>query len=89
MSPEPAPQDKLPLPTIEEIIYSVEFMQTRGAQQQLDYLVRKAKITDANVLLGNQITMGQRVNPAWHLARLGRLTASNFGSFLHAKRVTP
>ena len=50
MSPEPSPQAKLPVPTIEEIIYSDEFMQTRGAQQQLDCLVRKAKITEANVL---------------------------------------
>ena len=33
--------------------------------------------------------MGQRDNPAWHLARRGRLTASNFGSALQAKRVTP
>ncbi|XP_067018182.1 uncharacterized protein [Acropora muricata] len=89
MSPEPSPQAKLPVPTIEEIIYSDEFVQTRGAQQQLDCLVRKAKITEANVLLISQITVGQRDNPAWHLARRGRLTASNFGSVLHAKRVTP
>ncbi|XP_044182630.1 uncharacterized protein LOC122963280 [Acropora millepora] len=89
MSPEPSPQGKLPVPTIEEIIYSDEFVQTRGAQQQLDCLVRKAKITEANVLLISQITVGQRDNPAWHLARRGRLTASNFGSVLHAKRVTP
>ena len=89
MSPEPSPQAKLPVLTIEEIIYSDEFIQTRGAQQQLDCLVRKAKITEANVLLISQITVGQRDNPAWHLARRGRLTASNFGSVLHAKRVTP
>lgn len=89
MSPEPAPQAKLPVPTIEEIIYSEEFIQTRGAQQQLDCLVRKAKITEGDVLLVSQITVGQRDNPAWHLARRGRLTASNFGSVLRAKRVTP
>lgn len=89
MSPEPAPQAKLPVPTIEEIIYSEEFIQTRGAQQQLDCLVRKAKLTEADILLVSQITVGQQNNPAWHLARRGRLTASNFGSVLHAKRVTP
>ena len=76
--PIAAPQAKLPVPTIEEIIYSEEFIQTRGAQQQLDCLVRKAKITEADVLLVSQITVGQRDNPAWH-----------FGSVLHAKRVTP
>lgn len=70
------------------IIYSEEFIQTRGAQQQLDCLVQKAK-SDTNDLLVSQITMGQWDDPAWHLARRGHLTANNFGSLLHAKRVTP
>ena len=34
------------------------------------------------------LTTGQRNNPAWHLARKDRLTASNFGAVLNAKRVT-
>ena len=89
MSPEPAPQAKLPIPTIEEIIYSEEFIQTRGYQQQLDCLVRKAKVNEGDVVLVSEVTVGQRDNPAWHLARRGRLTASNFGSVLQAKRVTP
>ena len=42
MSPEPAPPAQLPIPTIEEIIYSEDFLQAIGAQQQLDVLVRKA-----------------------------------------------
>ena len=46
-------------------------MQTRGAQQQLDCLVCKAKITEVNVLLVSEITVGQRDNPTWHLARWG------------------
>ena len=58
MIPEPAPQANLPVPTNEEIIYSEEFIQTRGAQQQLDCLVQKAK-SDTNDLLVSQITMGQ------------------------------
>ena len=33
--------------------------------------------------------MGQKNNPVWHLARRGRLTASNFDSVLKAKKVTP
>ena len=36
----------------------------------------------------SRITVGQRDNPAWHLARRGRPTASNFGSVLKAKQVT-
>ena len=35
------------------------------------------------------MTTGQRSNPAWHQARKGRLTASNFGVVLKAKRATP
>ena len=89
LSPEPAPQAKLPIPTIEEIIYSEEFIQTRGYQQQLDCLVRKAKVNEGDVVLVSEVTVGQRDNPAWHLARRGRPTASNFGSVLQAKRVTP
>lgn len=88
MSPEPAPQAKLPIPTMEEIIYSEEFIRTRGSQQQLDCLVSKAKVNKGDIVLVSKITVGQRDNPAWHLARRGRLTASNFGSVLQAKRVT-
>ena len=60
MSPEPAPQAKLPIPTIEEIIYSEEFIQTRGYQQQLDCLVRKAKVNEGDIVLVNEVTVGQR-----------------------------
>ena len=64
MSPEPAPQAKLPGLTIKEIIYTEEFIQTRGAQQQLDCLVRKANVTEADVLLASKTTVDQRDNPA-------------------------
>lgn len=64
MSPEPAPQAKLPVLTIKEIIYTEEFIQTRGAQQPLDCLVHKANIIEADVLLISQITVGQQDNPA-------------------------
>ena len=40
MSPEPATVScKLPVPTIEDIIYSEEFLKTQGSQQQIDCLV--------------------------------------------------
>lgn len=89
MSPEPATVSKLPIPTIEDIIYSEEFLEIQGSQQQIDCLVRQAKIPDECILKISDITIGQRNNPTWHLARRGRLTASNFGSVLKAKRVTP
>ena len=87
--PEPPAISKLPIPTTEEIMYSEEFLQTRGVQQQLDCLVRRSKILDEDIMRTSEITVGQRDNPAWHFARKGRLTASNFGSVLKAKRVTP
>ena len=88
MSPEPATVSKLPIPTIEDIIYSEEFIKTQGSQQQIDCLVRQAKIPDEYILKISDITIGQRNNPTWHLTRRGRLTASNFGCVLKAKRVT-
>ena len=89
LSPEPPAFNELPIPTIEDIIFSEQFLQTRGLQQQLECLVRRSRILEEDILKISRITVGQRDNPAWHLARRGRLTASNFGSVLKAKRVTP
>ena len=88
LSPEPPAFNELPIPTIEDIIFSEEFLQTRGLQQ-LDCFVRRSRILEEDILKISRVTVGQRDNPAWHLARRGRLTASNFGSVLKAKRVTP
>ncbi|KAJ7365931.1 hypothetical protein OS493_002667 [Desmophyllum pertusum] len=41
MSPEPTTVSELPIPTIEEIIYSEEFLTTQGHQQQLDCLPKR------------------------------------------------
>ena len=37
----------------------------------------------------NQETIGQRNNELWHSLRKGRLTASNFGAVVNAKKFTP
>ena len=58
MSPEPAPPAQLPIPTIKEILYTEDFLQAIGAQQQLDVLVRKAKITEVDPLRVSQKTCG-------------------------------
>ena len=89
LSPEPPAVSKLPMPSIEEIIYSDEFLRARGIQEQLDCLVRSSKLDEQKIVRISEITVGQRNNPAWHIARRGRLTASNFGSVLDAKRITP
>ena len=89
LSPEPPVASKLPMPSIEEIIYSDEFLRARGIQEQLDCLVRSSKLDEQKIVRISEITVGQRNNPAWHIARRGRLTASNFGSVLNAKRITP
>ena len=89
LSPEPPAVSKLPMPSIEEIIYSDEFLRARGIQEQLNCLVRSSKLDEQKIVRISEITVGQRNNPAWHIARRGRLTASNFGSVLNAKRITP
>ena len=89
ISPEPPVANKLPFLTIEEIIFSDWFLQARGRQQQLDCLVRHSRLQQADILNISEVTVGQRDNPAWYLARKGRLTGSNFGSVLKAKRITP
>ena len=86
LSPEPPVANKLPMPSIEEITSSDEFVQAKGSQ---DCLIRRFKLDVHKIARISQLTVGQRENPVWHLARRGRLTASNFGSVLKAKRVTP
>ena len=83
ISPEPPLANQRPFPTIEE------FLEATGRQQQLDCLVRRSRLQETDTLKIYELTVGQRDNPAWFLARRGRLTASNFGSVLKAKRITP
>lgn len=52
-------------------------------------MVCRSKLDEHKITRISQLTVGQKDNPVWHLARRGRLTASNFGPVLKAKRVTP
>lgn len=88
MSPEPQPVSQLPIKTIEEVIYSEEFLGMATTHEQLAYLMEQVKVSEAVIKEVSGITSGQRNCPAWHQARKGRLTASNFGAVLKAKRVT-
>ena len=71
LSPKPPVANKLPIPTIEEIIFSEEFLLTRGHQDQLDCLVRRSRIKEEDVSRISEITIGQRDNPAWHIWQEG------------------
>ena len=89
MSPEPQPASQLPLKTIEEIIFSEDFLEQTTTESQLAHFIDEAKIGEDVIKQVSQMTTGQRSNPAWHQARKGRLTASYFGVVLKAKRATP
>ena len=86
MSPEP-PRVCLPVPTIENLILSKEFIEWEGNQE--DYLLKRLKVTPQQIIAINDATIGQRDNSVWLMLRKGRLTSSNFGCVLQAKRVTP
>ena len=86
LSPEPNKENKLPIPTVEEIILSNEFVESGLSTE---FFLDKLKVTEKNVREVVQVTSNQRDSDAWHMLRKGRLTASNFGPVLQAKRVTP
>jgi hypothetical protein len=88
-SPEPPPTKPLHIPTIEEIIYCEEFLTIDGQDSQIAFLQDKVKVTEICIKEIAGLTKGQRDNPLWHQAQRGRLTASNFGCVLKAKRTTP
>ena len=73
LSPEPQKKN-LPVPTVEE---------------QESYLLEKLKVSEEDIKMVHELTIGQRDNPSWLKWRKGRLTASNFGAVLNSKRVTP
>ena len=56
---------------------------------RLNFLLSKLQVTDEERVAVHEATIGQRDNPNWQILRKGRLTASNFGHVLTAKRATP
>lgn len=90
MSPEPQIQaTPLPVATIDDIIFSEEFLQLQGPEAQRQHLLERATLDWKTIQQVSHFTAGQRDNPSWQMIRKSRLTASNFGSILNAKRVTP
>ena len=90
MSPEPQSESKpLPVATIDDVIFSEEFLQLPDTQRQCQFFMEQVKVDWSTIKEVSHITVGQRDNPTWQMIRKGRLTASNFGCVLNAKRVTP
>ena len=85
---ESEPASQLSLKTIEEIIFSEGFLGEQTSVGHLDCFIKNVKVGQDIIKEVSALTTGQRDNPAWHLAHKGRLTASNFGAVLKAKRVT-
>lgn len=83
LSPEPEVQP-LPVPSIEELILSLV-----NQNLNVDFLLERLKISEDQQRAVEKATKGQRTNPVWHQLRKGRLTASNFGAVIKAKRVSP
>jgi len=86
LSPEPKRDQTLPIKTVDDILKSTSFVQS---SMNLDCFLNEMKITESQQIAAHEATKGQRNNPNWQILRRGRLTASNFGHVLKAKRVTP
>ena len=53
----------LPIPTIEEIIFSEGCLKTIGLQEQVDCLVRRCRISCEDIAKISDLTVRQRDNP--------------------------
>jgi len=57
-----------------------------SATDQIDYVLNKLKTSPEDIAAVEELTRGQRGNPAWSACRKGRIRASNFGSVLRHLR---
>lgn len=63
MSPEPAPPQPLPIPTVDELIHSQEFLCREGQQDQIAFLQDRVKVPEERVKDIALLTKGHRDNP--------------------------
>ena len=89
LSPEPKFRSQVPVPTMENLIFSEEFLSLSTTDEQLQFIRSKLKVSEDTIKQVSSLPVGQRNNPSWNLVRKGCLTASNFGCVIKAKRVTP
>ena len=61
----------------------------QGLHEQRQYFLNKVSVEWKTIEHVSRLTAGQRDSPSWQMITRGRLTSSNIGSVLNAKRVTP
>ena len=64
LSPEPRQLGDLPVSTVEELIFSEEFLTLSTAAEQLEFIRRKLKVEGETVNQISSLTIGQRNNPS-------------------------
>ena len=77
----------IPVPIVHDILSSHYFIKIE-AIERLKYFEEEMKICKEAVINVAQMFSGQQANEIWYQIRKGRLTASNFGAVLQAKKVT-
>ena len=63
LSPKPRQLGDLPISTVEELIFSKEFLTLSTAAEQLEFIRRKLKVEREIVNQISSLTVGQRNNP--------------------------
>ena len=83
LSPEPDARAMLPVPLIEDLMMSEEFVKEDAP---MVWLKRQLICSPDKIQTAIEATIGQRNNPVWALIRKLRFTASNFGKILSGVR---
>ena len=86
MSPEPQIQpNPLPIVTINDIIYSEEFLHLQDPHAQRDHLLERVKLDWQTIQQVSHLTTGQRDNPSWQMIRTSPDGLVGDNSVLEAK----
>lgn len=78
LSKEPVEPNR-PAPTIEDMVTSEAFLQ---CDMPIVFVLNTMAVTREQILRVEEVTRGQTCNDLWNLYRVGRVTASKFGSII-------
>ena len=87
MSPEVSQQE--PISTAPQIDDVIKEVLAAKSNDKSALFLKIMALDETKILRINEETIGQRENILWHSVRKGRLTASNFGLAIRAKKFTP